>query len=229
MGCEKARRLVVLFVHLFAALSVCAAGEAPAAVVPGAGLFSTLEWIDATEDAMDRARTFYRALEAIPGTVAEDISKKGKPAPVVEWYSKNMEIGAIKEKIPASVDNELFELLMPEWPLGSPVSWRWVEASPAGIVFRKAGERPHVRGGDAQGSSEPLWIVEVELPSPPPEVRNSRFFASAMSLLSRNSPSLREERGGKVFFSVYPSAHMVRGLVEKTYAMRVQALMEKKK
>lgn len=186
-----------------------------AAVSVNRNAVAVAQWLESVEDSMSRARTFYRVLEALGKKNDED------QAPVTFFYSKRKTLKEIVDAIPGLFTNEQFLRFMSDWPALAPVEWQWIEPTKDGIMVLPAGEE----GGLGKKEDElvkvkdPLWMVDVELPLPESSVMNSFFFDAALKRIVSVTPSVRFE-GGRLLFSIFPSASMTRELLELTFRMK---------
>lgn len=194
------------------------------------------QWVDRANDAMDRARTFYRALEAMATIPPEGGSASPSSfldrgaeriSPVAYLYKERKTLKEIRDGIPALFGEEEFKVLMPDWPALAPVTWDWIEPVAAGLMITRAGEELSSK----DESAEPLWMVGIALPLPDKQVMASSFFDFALANLLKQSPTLRFEETGsldgtwnkggeQLIFTVYPSASAVREILETMFKFR---------
>lgn len=177
---------------------------------------SAVEWMVRVEDAISRARTFYRTVEALGET--------GDSSPVVSFYTQRRSVKQITQILPELFGKKEFSLFMPDWPALAPVSWAWVEPTERGIFMYEAGKNEDIN----KKTKNPLWTVDVALPSLPRGERQGRFFKSAFQTVSESVPSLRFE-DDTLLFTIFPSASMTRGLIEETYRLKVESIIKGKK
>lgn len=204
---------IVAFFLLLFALSVQAWG----AVSVNRNAIAAAQWMEHVEDSMSRARTFYRIIEAMGKRDSEE------EAPVVFFYHNKKSLMEIKETLPQFFTRDQFAMFMPDWPALEPVSWMWIEPSKDGIMVFEAGKEGGLEKNEMQKNAEPLWMVDVELGLPPSEIMETPFFQTAVKHITSISPSVRYD-GSRLVFTVFPSASMVRELLEKTYWMKSMSM-----
>lgn len=209
----KGRDLHLLSTLLFLFVFSAPASPAAAAVSVNRNAVAVAQWLESVEDSMSRARTFYRVLEAL--------GKKNKEekSPVTFFYDNRKTLKEITDAIPSFFTREQFLLFMSDWPGLAPVEWQWIEPTKDGIMVLRAGEEGLLQKNERIEVKDPLWMVDVELPLPESSVMNSFFFDAALKRIVSVTPSVRFE-GGRLIFSIFPSASMTRELLELTFRMK---------
>ena len=200
---------IVAFFLLLFALSVQAWG----AVSVNRNAIAAAQWMEHVEDSMSRARTFYRMVEAMGK------KEKEEESPVLFFYHNRKSLREIRDALPTLFTKDQFAIFMPDWPALEPVSWMWIEPSKDGIIVFEAGDEGGFDKNEMLKNMEPIWMVDVELALPTSEIMETPFFQTAIGHITSISPSVRYD-GSRLIFTIFPSASMVRDLLEKTYWMK---------